>query len=184
MPDKTEVRWPILVLLVWSPRSAPCRPAAQPRVALVIGVSAYRAVPALPNPVNDARDLAAALGRLGFETETLLDPIARPWKRRSGASAPAHVGGCGAVLLRRPRAGSERAETGSCPPRRHRERRDLRFEALDADTVLEQVESAARGDHRAARRLPGQSVPHAPRQRKPAVGSAQASRRCGRRSAR
>jgi hypothetical protein len=36
------------------------------RVALVIGNSAYRNVPALPNPANDATDVAAALTRLGF----------------------------------------------------------------------------------------------------------------------
>jgi len=36
------------------------------RVALVIGNSAYRNVPALPNPANDAADVAAALTRLGF----------------------------------------------------------------------------------------------------------------------
>jgi hypothetical protein len=36
------------------------------RVALVIGNGAYRNVPALPNPANDAGDVAAALRRLGF----------------------------------------------------------------------------------------------------------------------
>ena len=36
------------------------------RVALVIGNGAYRSVPALPNPPNDAGDVAAALKRLGF----------------------------------------------------------------------------------------------------------------------
>src|SRR5262249_46480618 len=36
------------------------------RVALVIGNSAYRNVPALPNPANDAGDIAAVLNRLGF----------------------------------------------------------------------------------------------------------------------
>jgi hypothetical protein len=36
------------------------------RVALVIGNGAYRDVPALPNPANDAGDVAAALRRLGF----------------------------------------------------------------------------------------------------------------------
>ena len=41
------------------------------RVALVIGNGAYRNVPALPNPPNDAGDIAAALRRLGF-TVTLL----------------------------------------------------------------------------------------------------------------
>jgi hypothetical protein len=41
------------------------------RVALVIGNGAYRNVPALPNPANDAGDVAAALKRLGF-TVTLM----------------------------------------------------------------------------------------------------------------
>src|SRR5690349_4470235 len=41
------------------------------RVALVIGNGAYKSVPALPNPPNDAGDIAAALTRLGF-TVTLL----------------------------------------------------------------------------------------------------------------
>jgi caspase domain-containing protein len=36
------------------------------RVALVVGDSAYRNVPALPNPANDAGAVAAALRRLGF----------------------------------------------------------------------------------------------------------------------
>jgi hypothetical protein len=41
------------------------------RVALVIGNGAYRNVPALLNPPNDAGDIAAALQRLGF-TVTLI----------------------------------------------------------------------------------------------------------------
>jgi Caspase domain len=43
------------------------------RVALVIGNSAYRNVPALPNPPNDAGDLAAALNRLGFTVTVITD---------------------------------------------------------------------------------------------------------------
>src|SRR5215471_18841833 len=39
---------------------------AQTRVALVIGNSGYRNVPALLNPANDAADVAASLERLGF----------------------------------------------------------------------------------------------------------------------
>ncbi len=45
--------------------AAPAR-AGSKRVALVIGNGAYRNVPALPNPANDAGDVAAALKRLGF----------------------------------------------------------------------------------------------------------------------
>jgi hypothetical protein len=37
------------------------------RIALVIGNGAYQYAPRLTNPVNDARDMAAALKELGFE---------------------------------------------------------------------------------------------------------------------
>ena len=43
------------------------------RVALVIGNSAYQNVPFFPSPVNDAADLSASLGRLGFDVKTLTD---------------------------------------------------------------------------------------------------------------
>jgi uncharacterized caspase-like protein len=41
---------------------------AETRVALVIGNGAYQDVPRLPNPANDANDVAAALRRSGFDT--------------------------------------------------------------------------------------------------------------------
>jgi tetratricopeptide (TPR) repeat protein len=41
---------------------------AEKRVALVIGNSSYRGMPPLPNPKNDATDMAAALHHVGFET--------------------------------------------------------------------------------------------------------------------
>jgi carboxyl-terminal processing protease len=41
---------------------------AERRVALVIGNGTYRHAQQLPNPANDARDVADALKRLGFET--------------------------------------------------------------------------------------------------------------------
>jgi branched-chain amino acid transport system substrate-binding protein len=46
---------------------------AERRVALVIGNGAYKNASALPNPVNDATDVAAALKRVGFETVVGLD---------------------------------------------------------------------------------------------------------------
>jgi len=52
------------------------------RVALVIGNSTYRNVPALPNPANDAADIAAALNRLGF-TVTLVTNASFDQLRRS-----------------------------------------------------------------------------------------------------
>jgi hypothetical protein len=46
---------------------------ADKRVALVIGNGAYSSAPRLPNPRNDAEDVAAALKRSGFETIVGLD---------------------------------------------------------------------------------------------------------------
>jgi hypothetical protein len=46
---------------------------AEKRVALVIGNSAYKHAPALKNPTNDAKDIAGALERLGFETVLGID---------------------------------------------------------------------------------------------------------------
>ena len=52
----------------------PAAPAAQNRWALVIGNSAYGAeVGSLPNPVNDATDIAATLQPLGFEVTLVLN---------------------------------------------------------------------------------------------------------------
>ena len=47
--------------------------AADTRVALVIGNSVYRHVPALPNTSNDAGDMVAALERLGFSVRRVND---------------------------------------------------------------------------------------------------------------
>src|SRR5262249_4499930 len=46
---------------------------ADTRVALVIGNGAYRNVPRLTNPANDAADVAAALKLVGFETIVATD---------------------------------------------------------------------------------------------------------------
>jgi hypothetical protein len=51
--------------------------AAEKRVALVVGNSAYVSSPALANPVNDASDVAAALKAVGFEVVLGTD-LAKP----------------------------------------------------------------------------------------------------------
>ena len=59
--------WAAVVLLSTLPGGA----WAAQRVALVIGNGAYEKVPYLTNPRNDAADVGAALGRLGFEVSRL-----------------------------------------------------------------------------------------------------------------
>jgi hypothetical protein len=46
---------------------------AEKRVALIIGNGDYRSAPTLPNPRNDAADVAASLRRTGFETDVGFD---------------------------------------------------------------------------------------------------------------
>lgn len=50
-------------------------------VALVIGQSAYEHIAALPNPANDARDLAKLLADLGFDVRTVTDRDAARLRR-------------------------------------------------------------------------------------------------------
>jgi Uncharacterized protein containing caspase domain len=56
-----------LVLLACSAAASPLCAASEKRVALVIGNAAYVHAPQLDNPANDAKDMAATLGKLGFE---------------------------------------------------------------------------------------------------------------------
>ncbi len=56
----------VLIAVMWGMSATPLF--AEGRVALVIGNGAYQHAPRLPNPVNDAADVAAALKRSGFET--------------------------------------------------------------------------------------------------------------------
>src|SRR4051794_8219517 len=58
---------PAMMLLGAAPASA------ENRLALVIGQSAYRSVPALPNPANDARAVTQMLTDSGFEVSSAGD---------------------------------------------------------------------------------------------------------------
>lgn len=114
------------------------------RIALVVGVSRYRFVSALTNPANDARAMSAALTRLGFNVDTIIDPdrltleaaTRRLGQRARGAEA-ALVFYAGHAL----EAGGHNwlLPVDANPATE----RDLRFEALDMDGLLEQLDSAA-----------------------------------------
>ena len=66
-------KWTAVALLAAGWFVVPSSAAAAGRVALVMGNSAYAAIGTLPNPGNDADDVAAALGRLGFDVTTVRD---------------------------------------------------------------------------------------------------------------
>jgi uncharacterized caspase-like protein len=60
----------LLLLLLQIPAS---HASAEGRMALVVGQSAYRAVPPLPNAANDARAMAELLGSAGFDVTAAPD---------------------------------------------------------------------------------------------------------------
>ncbi len=66
-----RIVWAVFLVLAGIVLAAPAM--AEKRVALVIGNSAYRNVPALDNPINDATDMAMALERLGFAVDRVND---------------------------------------------------------------------------------------------------------------
>jgi hypothetical protein len=61
----------VMTAVVIASTGAPAR--ADKRIALVIGNGAYQNAPQLPNPPNDARDVADALKRIGFDVILGLD---------------------------------------------------------------------------------------------------------------
>ena len=67
------VRSLVLATLALAVLATPAVALADGRVALVVGNSTYDHIGRLPNPENDAVDMAAALARLGFEVTTELD---------------------------------------------------------------------------------------------------------------
>ena len=67
------VRSLVVAVLAFVVFVAPSIVLADGRVALVVGNSTYAHIGRLPNPDNDARDMSAALRRLGFEVTTELD---------------------------------------------------------------------------------------------------------------
>jgi hypothetical protein len=73
MKIRSSLSASLLILFLLLPLVIPDKCLADTRVALVIGNGAYRNVPRLTNPVNDAADVAAALKAVGFETIVATD---------------------------------------------------------------------------------------------------------------
>jgi Caspase domain len=119
--------------------------AAERRVALVVGAAKYAHAHALAHTLDDARDVAAALKRLGFDVDLVLDPdravlegaVRRLGQKSRGADASlfyysGHALEAQGVNWVLPVSAEIQSD------------RDLRFEALDLSAVLEQVEGLAR----------------------------------------
>jgi len=69
-----KVRFFQIIAVVWLALFSVLVPAhAESRVALVIGNGAYKNLPVLRNPPNDARDFAEALKKLDFDVDLGVD---------------------------------------------------------------------------------------------------------------
>ena len=113
------------------------------RVALVVGVSNYEHAGRLTNTLNDANDMAAALKRLGFDVETVLDPgrqaLEAAVRRYGDRSADADV----SLFYYSGHAMESASRNWLLPASASpTSERDLRFEGVDLNTVQEQADGA------------------------------------------
>src|SRR5882757_5441215 len=110
------------------------------RIALVIGVSKYKNVPPLANTANDADGVGAALRRLGFAVDLVIDPdrnamessIRNLGRKAEGAEASVFYYAGHAIEV----SGQNLLVPA---PAKIESDRDLRFETIDLDSVLDGV---------------------------------------------
>ena len=115
--------------------------AAEKRVALVIGNSNYAQVPALPNPVNDANDIAAALKRAGFEVILGIDVDKREFDTKVRNFADLLENADAAIFFYAGHGLQVGGRNFLLPvDARVQTERDLDFDAVNLDFVLKQME--------------------------------------------
>ena len=114
---------------------------AQKRVALVVGNAAYVTANPLPNPVNDASDVAAALKDVGFEVVLGLDLDKRAFDLKVRDFARA-LEDADVALFYYAGHGLQASGRNYLVPvdAQLKTERDLDFEGVSADFVLKQME--------------------------------------------
>ena len=171
-------------LLALTQMMTPTDAAAEARLALVIGQSAYRTVPELPNAANDAKGMAELLGNAGFNVTTA--PNLAPERDAAGDLRFCRQGQrqrCRhhrAGVLCRPRPPDRRRELSG--PGRSRSETRGRHSASGgaAERPSQHARRAAdAGAHLHARCLPQQSVPGAERCRPRTCDRRHQGRRAG-----
>ena len=117
---------------------------AEGRIALLIGNGAYSTFGELPNPRNDAEDLGAAFGRLGFDVTTVLDAGRGGMHEVLQAFARRSVGADVAVVFYAGH-GMEMDGVNYLVPVDARLERDtdVEYETVQLDQVLRATEGAA-----------------------------------------
>ena len=138
---------PLAATTTIAPASTPTTGIAGPRLALIIGNSAYAAsMGQLPNPANDAGSMAAALGALGFQVTLVKNADQKTMKRaiadfgkRLTSAGPGTTG-----LFFYAGHGIQAKGINYLIPTdaNIQTQADVDLEAVGADTVLEQMEEA------------------------------------------
>ncbi len=120
--------------------------AAQKRVALVIGNSGYAHAAALPNPVNDASDMAAVLKGVGMEVILGLDLDKRGFDAKVRELSRALAGADVAILFYAGH-GLQVGNRNYLIPidAELQSERDLEFETVPLDFVMRQMEIEREG---------------------------------------
>jgi tetratricopeptide (TPR) repeat protein len=120
-------------------------PDTRRKVALVIGNSAYKHAAPLPNPTNDARDLAAALRKLGFDVVEGRD-LDRPGMDNSIRQFSRKLDGADLAVFFYAGHGMQVAGKNYLVPIDAKLERpgDLNFDTVDVALVLAQMESENR----------------------------------------
>lgn len=114
---------------------------AKTRLALVVGNSAYRSTTPLTNPLNDARDMAAALKAAGFTVVEALDASKSQFDNALRTFADKLANADVALFFYAGHGLQVGAQNYLVPIDAHLEReRDLEFEAVKLDFVLRQME--------------------------------------------
>ena len=124
-----------------------CHPALADgkRVALVIGVGAYQSVPRLANPPRDATAVAGALRRLGFDTSLVLDPDRTAMESAIRALGDRAQDADAVMVFYAGHAVEANGHNALVPvSAKVASARDLPFETVDLDRVLDQVDGRAR----------------------------------------
>ena len=157
-------------LLALTQLMTPTEADAEARLALVIGQSAYRTVPELPNAANDAKGMTELLGNAGFTVTTASNLAQNEMRagdlgfRRQGQRQRRRHRRTG--VLCRPRPPDRRRELSGAGRSRSQARGRHSAPGRAAERFAQHARRAAdAGTHLHARCLPQQSVPGAQRRR-------------------
>lgn len=130
----------IFLALVFALGSQSSAQAAK-RVALVLGNSAYTHAPTLPNPVNDAKDVAAKLQALGFAVSLATDATKTETDKILREFADALDGAEVAIFFYAGHGLQVAGQNFLVPiDAKLAKERDLEFEAVRLDFALKQME--------------------------------------------